>query len=187
MNLIFFFLILISESLCMQYLPNDNTLNMPNNLGYGYFYLNNTDWPTDVEYLYLYLIVINGIIDTTIQYGVTNTYPSSDNNIPAIMNSRSCYHKEAKGQATNYIFMLDSFKYITNKYYVIKYSGFLGNYLFIACTTRAFDRAIYLSKGKMFLPFSSKYIKLYLTYSNFNDGENFVLYFEIENGSMESK
>ena len=187
MNLILFFLILISESLCMQYLPNDNTLNMPNNLDYGYFYLKNTDWPTDEEYLFLYLIVINGIIDTTIQFGVTNTYPSSDANIPAIMKRGPYYKKEVKGQATNYIFMLDSFKYTNNKYYVIKYSGFLGNYLFIACTTRSDNKAIYLPKGKMFLPFSSKYFKLYLTYSNFNDNENFVLYFEIENGSMESK
>ena len=125
-------------------------------------------------------------MDTKIIYEPTDIYPISDYINPTTCITTGNYMMEINNDTTTtYIFEVNYFSYYSLKYYIIKYSGFLGKSLSIACTTIS-AKAGYLPKGKTIIPFSSRFLYFYIKYSDFPDTENIYLYFQIEHGSMRS-
>ena len=63
MYVIIFHILLISESLCIQYLPNDTIINMPTTSDNGFIYVKDTDWPKSYPLLFfLELPVVKWIL-----------------------------------------------------------------------------------------------------------------------------
>ena len=161
MYLIFFVFTLISESLCMYYLPKETIINLPTDSNNGYIYLKDTDWPNNY-YTLVFFRVTNGKMDSFIKYGYTDIIPSSYNEIPYMIKKEN-YRIDTNNESITYIFQMDPFQDYSNKYYIINYSGFSGTYLSAACTLTP-KKARYLPKGKIILPFISEYEFLYIKY-----------------------
>ena len=180
MKMNFIFICLISELLCIQYLPKDGIINLPTDSNNGSIYLNSTDFPSTSS-IYLFFRVSNGLMDSGLPYAITDSEPFSDDEL-SYDNTLNYINSEKDNETIIIIYKFDSL--IPDKYYAIKYSGFTGNSINVACSLfNAIAKYIPI-RDIIELPTTKLNSYIYLKYDDFNDSKDIYLRFQVSNGNL---
>lgn len=173
---------LISQISCMQYLPKNGIINLPTNLDSGIIVLNSTDFPSNYC-IYLFFRVSNGKMNSNIFYTLSDKIPISEEQIQ-YDNQLNYYKIENDNKTTIYIYQLNSLD--KNKYYIIKYSGYSGKAINVACSLYN-AKAKYIPRDRIInLSSNENYGYIYLKYDDFPDSNDIYIYFKISNGNMKT-
>ena len=178
MNPICFFFLLVSGAYCMLYLPNERIINLTLDSDFGYIYLNKTDFSSNSN-IYISFRIIKGTMDNKIYFGLTNTHPISDDQIPNL-NEQENYKIEEENNITTYSFEISQF---SEKYCIIKYSSFSGNSLSVGASSFKVT-ARYVQRGEINFPSTPEKGFIYLKYEDFPDFDDLYIYFKIKNGDI---
>ena len=176
----FIFICLISEILCIQYLPKEGIINLPTDSNNGSIYLNTTEFPYSSN-IYLFFRIYNGFIDSYLSYTTTNSVPISDDEF-TYDNTLNYIKAEQINEMVIYMYQFNPLA--SSKYYVIKYSGFSGSSLNVA--NSLFDAiAKHIPRRDLIeLPSTELNSYIYLKYDDFQDSNDIYLYFRVSNGIM---
>ena len=182
MKMKYYLICLISELLCIQYLPKDRIINLPSNSDSGVIFLNSTDFPHNYC-IYLFFRVNNGKINSRLSYSISDKIPVSEEQFP-YENQLDYYKIENDNKTTIYIYQLNSLD--KNKYYIIKYSGFSGKSINVACSLYNV-KAKYIPRDSIIkLSNTEKFGYIYLKFDDFSDSNDIYIYFKVSNGNMKT-
>ena len=180
MKMKFILICLISGIFCIQYLPKDGIINLPSDSNNGSIYLNSTDFPSTSN-VYLFFRVSNGLMDSGLAYTITDSEPFSDDQL-SYDNTLNYINSEKDNETIIIIYKFDQL--ISGKYYAIKYSGFSGNSINVACSLfNAIAKYIPI-RDIIELPTTKMNSYIYLKYDDFNNSKDIYLRFQVSNGNL---
>ena len=182
MKIKYLFICLISELLCIQYLPKDGIIDLPINSDSGVIFLNSTDFPSNYC-IYLFFRVNNSKINSSLSYTITDKIPISEEQF-SYKEQLDYYKIEKDNKTTIYIYQLNPLD--KSKYYLIKYSGFSGKGINVACSLYN-SIAKYIPRDyNISLTSTEKYGYIYLKYEDFTDSNYIYIYFKVSKGNIKS-
>jgi len=180
MKMKFILICFISGIFCIQYLPKDGIINLPSDSNNGSIYLNSTDFPSTSN-VYLFFRVSNGLMDSGLAYTITDSEPFSDDQL-SYDNTLNYINSEKDNETIIIIYKFDQL--ISGKYYTIKYSGFSGNNINVACSLfNAIAKYIPI-RDIIKLPTTKMNSYIYLKYDDFNNSKDIYLRFQVSNGNL---
>ena len=174
-------MILLAQILSMQYLPKETILQLEPSSS-GYLYIKKEDFGySEVKVLFR---TYNGKMDVNISYTETNDYPNSDDQFNA--NDYKSIKSSSYSEYTEPKLFPFEFPQLTCNYLVLKYSGFSGSYIKVACSKYK-DLATYIPKMKKKDHSSnSRDIFIYFKYEDFFDSNDIYVLFEYKSNAMQS-
>ena len=180
MRLIYFLLIVTSESLFFFFIPNDRIITLTDYSLRSMLVINKTDFLPNST-IYIYFKSNKGDMDEDIYYNALDILPSSYDDFPE-PNETSYYDFEEDEEFTIYTFEMEP---LSNNYYIIDFYGVSLKSISVVCTNNK-TRAKYLPKAEIDIPSSANTGYIYLEYNDFPDTDDLYVYFKIRDGDMNS-
>ena len=174
---IYVLIILLTKVLSMQYLPKETILQLDTSSS-GYLYLKKEDFGlSEVNILFR---TYKSKMDLNISYIETNENPNSDDQFNDYK-SKNCISHDTRIEPYLYIF---EFSQINRDYLVLKYSGFSGSSITVACSKYK-ELGTYIPKRKEY-PHTSNSLDIFIffKYEDFFNSNDIYVIFEFNGNAM---